>query len=61
MLLGGDEDLEVSCCIQDGEREGRPNSEAGVTLLTALLLECELEFLLDLERGAHVSGDREPV
>jgi len=61
MVLGGDEDLEISCCVQDGDREGRANPEAGVTLLAALLLERELEFLLDLGRGAHVSGDRELV
>lgn len=60
LLLGGNENLEILCRVHDGNREGRPNQEAGVKL-PALLFEGEFALLLDLKRGAHVSGYREPV
>ena len=61
MLLGCDEDFEISGRVHDGNGEGRPNPETGVKLLTALLVKGEFALLLDLERRTHVSGYREPV
>jgi len=62
LLLGGDENLEIPGRVHDGNSEGRPNSETGVKPLPALLLDgSELAFLLDLDRGTHVSGDRQLV
>jgi len=61
MLLGGDENLEIPGRVHDGNSEGRPNPEAGVKLLPALLFNGKLAFLLDLDRGTHVSGDRQLV
>lgn len=61
MVLGSDEDLEIPRRVHDGECEGRPNPEPGVKLLPALLVEGDLAFLLDLERGTHVGGYGELV
>ena len=61
VVLRGDEHFEIPGRVHDGNRKGRPDPETGVKLLTALLLEGELTFLLDLERGADAGGYREPI
>ena len=49
MVLGGDEDLEIPGRVHDGDGERRPNPEAGVKLLPALVVEGGFALLLDLE------------